>query len=46
MSYYATGDLNNALLNLDKALLLAGDDIELKTQYNQIKTKLTNQVLQ
>ena len=46
MSYYATGDLNNALLNLDKALLLAGDDLELKTQYNQIKTKLTNQVLQ
>lgn len=46
MSYYATGDLNNALINLDKALLLVGNDLELKTQYNQIKAKLTNQVYQ
>ena len=44
MSYYATGDLNNALINLDKALLLVGNDLDLKTQYNQIKSKLTNQV--
>lgn len=44
MSYYATGDLNNALINLDKAILLAGNDIELKNQYNQIKSKLTTQV--
>ena len=44
MSYYATGDLNNALINLDKALLLANNDIELRNQYNQIKAKLTNQV--
>jgi len=46
MSYYATGDLKNALINLDKAILLAGNDIELKNQYNQIKSKLTNQVQQ
>lgn len=46
MSYYATGDLKNALINLDKAILLAGNDPNLKVQYNQIKSKLTTQVQQ
>ncbi len=44
LSYYATGDLNNALLNLDKAILLSNDDKTLQTQYNEIKAKLVNQV--
>lgn len=44
LSYYATGDLNNALLNLDKAIILSDDDKDLRAQYNQVKTKLTNQV--
>lgn len=43
LSYYATGDLNNALLNLDKAIILSNDDKDLQTQYNQIKAKLTTQ---
>lgn len=46
MSYYATGDLKNALINLDKAIILAGNDPELKIQYNQVKAKLTAQVQQ
>ena len=44
LSYYATGDLNNALLNLDKAILLSNDDKTLQTKYNEIKAKLINQV--
>ena len=44
LSYYATGDLNNALLNLDKAIILSNDDMELKTKYNEIKSKLKNQM--
>ena len=43
LSYYATGDLKNALLNLDKAVILSNDDKELLMQYNQVKTKLTSQ---
>ncbi len=43
LSYYATGDLNNALINLDKAILLSDDDKTLQTQYNEIKAKLVNQ---
>lgn len=41
LSYYATGDLNNALINLDKAIILSDDDVELKTKYNEVKAKLT-----
>ena len=44
LSYYATGDLNNALLNFDKAIILSNDNIELKTKYNEIKSKLRNQM--
>lgn len=40
LSYYATGDLNNALLNLDKALLLSDDDKALQSTYNEVKAKL------
>lgn len=43
-SYYATGDLNNALINLDKAILLSNDDKELQAKYNEIKAKVVNQV--
>ena len=43
LSYYATGDLNNALINLDKAILLSDDDKTLQTQYNEIKAKLVYQ---
>ncbi len=43
-SYYATGDLNNALLNLDKAILLSNDDKELQSKYNEIKAKVVSQV--
>lgn len=44
LSYYATGDLNNALLNLDKAILLSNDDKEIQAKYNEIKAKVVNQV--
>lgn len=44
LSYYATGDLNNALLNLDKAIILSNDDMDLKKKYNEIKSKLRNQM--
>lgn len=43
LSYYATGDLKNALLNLDKAILLSNDDNDLKLKYNEVKSKLTAQ---
>ncbi len=45
MSYYAQNDLNNALINLDKAIILSNDDKDLQMQYNQIKAKLTSQGL-
>ncbi len=44
LSYYATGDLNNALINFDKAILLSNDDKELQAKYNEIKAKVINQV--
>ena len=44
LSYYATGDLNNALLNLEKAIILSNDDTELKAKYNEIKAKVTNKI--
>ncbi len=43
LSYYATGDLKNALLNLDKAIILSNDDADLKAKYNEVKAKLTSQ---
>ena len=42
LSYYATGDLNNALINLDKAIILSDDDVELKNKYNEVKAKVTS----
>lgn len=43
LSYYASDDLKNALLNLDKAIILSNDDNDLKAKYNEIKAKLTSQ---
>ena len=40
MCDYHLGDYNNALLNLDKAIILSDDDIELKNKYNEIKAKI------
>ncbi len=37
---YALGNLPNAMLNLDKAIILSDDDNTLNTQYNEIKSKL------
>ena len=42
---YGLGDYNNALLNLDKAIILSDDDIELKNKYNEIKAMLQNSSL-
>lgn len=39
---YALGDYNNALLNLDKAIILSDDDIALKNKYNEVKSMLQN----
>ncbi len=36
-SYLGLKDYNNALLNLDKAVILSDDDSELKTKYNEAK---------
>lgn len=41
-SDYALGDLNGALLNLDKAIILSNDDKELLAKYNEIKLKLND----
>lgn len=37
---YQLGDYNNALLNLDKAIILSDDDISLKNVYNEVKSLL------
>lgn len=39
---YHLGDYNNALLNLDKAIILSDDDTTLKSKYNEIKSMLQN----
>ena len=39
---YHLGDYNNALLNLDKAIILSDDDTTLKSKYNEIKAMLQN----
>lgn len=38
---YELGDYNNALLNLDKAIILSDDDISLNNKYNEIKAILS-----
>lgn len=40
LSYYAMGDLSNALINLDKAIILSNDDKTLVSKYNEIKSKI------
>ena len=40
---YALSDYTNALLNLDKAIILSDEDNTLNTTYNEIKSKLGNQ---
>lgn len=37
---YALGDYTNALLNLDKAIILSDEDKSLDAKYNEIKSKL------
>lgn len=37
---YETGNYENALLNLDKAIILSDDDKSLHAKYNEIKSKL------
>ena len=39
-AYYGLQDYNNALLNLDKAIILCDDDKELISKYNEVKMKL------
>lgn len=39
---YALGDLNSALINLDKAIILSKDDKALLSKYNEIKLKLND----
>ena len=39
---YALSDYTNALLNLDKAIILSDEDNNLNTTYNEIKSKLEN----
>ena len=36
-SYLGLKDYNNAMLNMDKAIILSDDDNELKTKYNETK---------
>lgn len=40
LCYYETGDYENALLNLDKAIILSNDDKTLISQYNEIKSAM------
>lgn len=41
LAYYGLQDYNNALLNLDKAIILSDDDKSLKDKYNEVKMKLS-----
>lgn len=40
-AYYGLQDYNNALLNLDKAIILSDDDKDLNAKYNEVKMKLS-----
>lgn len=40
LSDYALGDLNSALISLDKAIILSNDDKNLLDKYNEIKSKI------
>ena len=40
---YAQNDLSNALLNIDKAIILSDDDKDLNLKYNEIKSELDKQ---
>ena len=42
LCYYALQDYNNALLNLNNAIILFEDDKEVNTKYNEVKSKLTS----
>ena len=42
-AYYGLQDYNNALLNMDKAIILNDDDNDLKLRYNDAKAKLNGQ---
>jgi len=40
--YLGIKDYNNAMLNMDKAIILSEDDTELKTKYNETKAIIKN----
>lgn len=40
--YLGIKDYNNAMLNMDKAIILSDDDNELKTKYNETKNLIKN----
>ena len=40
LCYYGLKDYNNALLNLDKALILSDDDKFLLLKYNEVKSAM------
>lgn len=42
LCYYGLKDYNNALLNLDKAIILSDDDKSLLLRYNEIKSALSS----
>ncbi len=41
-AYLGIKDYNNAMLNMDKAIILSNDDNELKTKYNETKNLIKN----
>ena len=43
LAYYGIQDYNNALINLDKAIILSDDDKVLSAKYNEVKMKLNSQ---
>lgn len=42
LSYFALKEYSNAMLNLDKAIILSNDDKELNMKYNEIKALIKN----